>query len=79
MEYRSGVLAGRSEGEKVKGRPRARVAKDLAFQISRRGMDCNRHGRTDRVLDCGWAPMNAAKLMYCAGSATLRGIERWID
>ena len=31
VEYRPGVLASRSEGQKVKGRPRAGVAVDLAF------------------------------------------------
>ena len=43
MEYRPVVLPGRSECEEVKGRPWARVAKDLAFQIPGGRMDSDRH------------------------------------
>ena len=43
MEYRPVVLPSRSECEEVKGRPRARVAIDLAFQIPGGRMDSDRH------------------------------------
>lgn len=44
MKDRSVVSARRRQSEKVKGGARAGVAKDLAFQIPVRRVDCDRHG-----------------------------------